>query len=150
LREENAIGVPDAAALQPDFYATIFDLSIGYDLKGIESESVTGFVQQVKHAEHIVGRIKGLEYRLEIHRADDSALFNDGVVVLNIQLSTRKLLSWKTLDPALAKIDPAREPFGHVPDHVVSMVNLYRMEALLYGVLNMKRAHYVNAQYLSV
>ena len=55
---------------------------------------------------------------------DDSALFNDGVVVLNIQLSTGKLLSWKVLVPALAKIDPAREPFGHVPDHVVSMGNL--------------------------
>ncbi|HEY6286416.1 MAG TPA: hypothetical protein VIX20_12185 [Ktedonobacteraceae bacterium] len=45
-------------------------------------------------------------------------------------------------------IQPAREPFGHVPDHVVSMVNYYRMEALLRGVLNMKKAHYVNAQYL--
>ena len=83
-------------------------------------------------------------------RVEDSALFNDGVVVLNIQLSTGKLLSWKALDPALAKIDPAREPFGHVPDHVVSMVNFYRMEALLRGVLNMKKVHYVNAQYLSV
>ena len=45
-------------------------------------------------------------------------------------------------------IQPAREPFGYVPDHVVSMVNYYRMEALLCGVLNMKKAHYVNAQYL--
>ena len=90
------------------------------------------------------------EYWLEILRADDSALFNDGVIVLNIQPSTGELLSWKALDPALARVDPAREPFGHAPDHIVSMVNYYRMEALLRGVLDMKKVHYVNAQYLSV
>lgn len=108
------------------------------------------FIEHVIGTERIVGRIKGQEYRLEIERAADSALFNDGVVILNIQLSTGKLLNWKVLDPALAKIDPAREPFEHIPDHVVSMVNFYRMEALLRGVLNTKKAHYVNAQYLSV
>ncbi len=108
------------------------------------------FIEHVNGTERSVGRIKGLEYRLELRRADDTALFNDGVVVLNIQLSTGKLLNWKALDPTLAKIDPAREPFEHVPDHVVSMVNFYRMEALLRGVLNTKKVHYVNAQYMSV
>jgi putative selenate reductase len=107
------------------------------------------YVERVDGTERLVGRIKGQEYRLEILRADDSALFNDGVVVLNIQPSTGKLLGWKALDPALARVDPAREPFGHTPDHVVSMVNYYRMEALLRGVLDMKKVHYVNAQYLS-
>ena len=52
--------------------------------------------------------------------------------------------------PALAQVDPAREPFGHVPDHVISMVNFYRMEALLRGVLNTQRVHYVNAPFVSV
>ncbi len=108
------------------------------------------FIEHVDGKERIVGRIKGQEYGLEVQRVDDFASFNDGMVVLNIQLSTGKLLAWKTLDPALAKIDPAREPFGHMPDHVVSMVNFYRMEALLRGMLNMKRVHYVNAQYLSL
>ena len=108
------------------------------------------FIERFKDSERIVGRIKGQEYMLEIQRADDTASFNDGVVILTIQLPTGKLLSWKGLDLALEKIDPARKPFGHVPDHIVSMVNFYRMDALLRGVLNTKKVHYVNAQYLSV
>jgi putative selenate reductase len=106
------------------------------------------YVERADGAERIVGRIKGQEYWLEIRRGGDSALFNDGVVELNIQPSTGKLLSWKALDPELAKVDPAREPFGHAPDHVVSMVNYYRLEALLRGVLDAKKVHYVNAQYM--
>src|SRR6266566_5293239 len=58
LREENAPGVPDPVALPTDFYATIFDLSVGYDLKGIESESVTQFMQQMKHAGHLVDQLR--------------------------------------------------------------------------------------------
>ncbi len=108
------------------------------------------YIERVNSTERIVGRIKGQEYTLEIQGVKDSAFFNDSVVLLNLQLSTGKLLSWKALDSTLAKIDPAREPFGHVRDHVVSMVNFYRMKALLGGVLNMKKVHYVNAQYLSV
>ncbi len=108
------------------------------------------FIERFEDSERIVGRIKGQEYRLEIQRADDTASFNDGVVILTIQLSTGKLLSWKAIDSALEKIDPARKPFGHVPDHIVSMVNFYRMDALLRGVSNTKKVHYVNAQYLSV
>ncbi|MGZ6367237.1 MAG: glutamate synthase [Ktedonobacteraceae bacterium] len=108
------------------------------------------FIEGVEGTERIVGRIKGQEYRLEILRAEDTASFNDGMVVLTIQLSTRKLMSWKALDTALEKIDPARKPFGHVPDHIVSMVNFYRMDTLLRGVLNTKKVHYVNAQYMSI
>jgi len=67
---------------------------------------------------------------------------------LSIQPSTGKLLSWKALDPVLARVDPAREPYTHTPDHVVSMVNYYRMEALLRGVLDTKKVHYVNAAYV--
>jgi putative selenate reductase len=107
------------------------------------------YVEYVNGKERIVGRIEGQEYRLEIKQDEDTALFNDGAVVLHMQQSTKKLLSWEALDPSLAQVDPAREPFGHVPDHVVSMVNFYRMEALLRGVLNSQRVHYVNAPYLS-
>lgn len=107
------------------------------------------YIECLDGKERIVGRIKGQEYKLELQHEDGSASFNDGVVVLNIQLLTGRLLSWKVLVPALAKIDPAREPFGHAPDHVVSMGNFYRMEALLRGVLNTKKVHYVNAQYMS-
>jgi putative selenate reductase len=108
------------------------------------------YIERVDGTERIVGRIRGQEYCLEIQHVEDSAFFNDGVVLLNLRSSTGKLLGWKALDSALERIDPAREPFAHVPDHVVSMVNFYRMEALLRGVLNMKKVHYVNAQYLSV
>ena len=108
------------------------------------------YVECVNGADRIVGRIQGQEYRLEVKREEDRVSFNDGVVVLNMQHSTGKLLNWETLDPALARVDPAREPFGHVPDHVVSMVNYYRMEALLRGVLNTEKVHYVNAQYFSL
>src|SRR5215831_4166404 len=44
LREENALGVTDPSSLPPDFNATIFDLSVGYDLQGIQSAYVTGFI----------------------------------------------------------------------------------------------------------
>ena len=52
------MGVSDVASLPLDFYATIFDLSVGYDLKGIESEFVTGFIQQIKHADHLVDQLR--------------------------------------------------------------------------------------------
>ena len=58
LREENALGISDSELLPSDFFATIFDLSVGYDLKGIESEPVTGFIQQIKHAEHLVDQLR--------------------------------------------------------------------------------------------
>lgn len=105
------------------------------------------YVEREGESERIVGRITGVTYRLEIQRANDAALFNDGTVELSLQPSSGKLVSWKVLDPALAKLDPAREPFSHTPDHVVPMVNYYRMEALLRGILDMKRVHYVNAPY---
>ncbi len=106
------------------------------------------YVERADGIERIIGRIKGKEYWLELMHANDAAIFNDGVVVLNLQLSTGKLLGWKALDQALAKIDPAREPFEHIPDHVVSMVNYYRLRTLLRGVLDTKRVHYVNAHYM--
>ena len=106
------------------------------------------YVERDGDTERIVGRIKGQTHRLEISRRDDQATFNDGTVQLSIQPSTGKLLSWKALDPVLARVDPAREPYSHTPDHVVSMVNYYRMETLLRGVLDTKRVHYVNAAYM--
>ena len=106
------------------------------------------YVERDGDTERIVGRIKGQTYRLEMPRRDDQATFNDGTVQLSIQPSTGKLLSWKALDPVLARVDPAREPYTHTPDHVVSMVNYYRMEALLRGALDTKKVHYVNAAYV--
>ena len=106
-----------------------------------------GFYIEVEgDRERIIGRIQGQVYRLEIERGTGQALFSDGVVEL--KLSGQKLLAWRALDPVLAQPDPAREPFFHRPDHVVPMVNYYRMQALLRGILKASRVHYVNAAFL--
>jgi putative selenate reductase len=106
------------------------------------------YVEREDGTERIVGRIARQTYRLEVQRGGDQAMFNDGIVELTLKPSSGKLLHWQALDPVLATRDPAREPYGHAPDHVVSMVNYYRMEALLRGILDRKRIHYVNASFL--
>ena len=53
------------------------------------------FIERFENYERIVGRIKGQEYRLEIQCADDTASFNDGVVILTIQFSTGQRLVGK-------------------------------------------------------
>lgn len=106
------------------------------------------YIEMDGERERIVGRIQGRVYSLEVHGDKDQALFNDGTIELTMQLSDHTLLAWRALDPALAQIDPAREPYTHVPDHVVTMVNYYRMLTLLRGVLDKKRVHYMNAAYL--
>ena len=108
------------------------------------------FIQRADGVDRIEGRIQGKAYRLEMTRGGDEATFNDGAVELKLRLSTRDLVDWNALDPALAAHDPARAPYRHAPDHVVPMVNFYRMEALLRGVLNTNRVNYVNAPYLVV
>ena len=99
--------------------------------------------------DRIEGRIQGKAYELEVTRSGDEATFNDGTIELKLRLSTRELLGWKALDPALTTHDPARVPHRHAPDHIVPMVNLYRMEALLRGVLNTNRVNYINAPHLA-
>lgn len=113
----------------------------------VEYEGKSG----AERIERLVGRIKGQTYRLEVRRASSSsstATFNDGKVELTLHPATAELLGWRVLDPTLAKVDPAREPYSHAPDHVVSMVNYYRMDAILRGILDTKWVHYVNAGYL--
>jgi putative selenate reductase len=106
------------------------------------------YIERANGSERITGRIQGREYRLEMRRAEDKAIYSDGTVELTLQPSSGKLLEWKALEPALAQLDPAREPFTHTPDHVVSMRNYYRLEALLRGILNTTRVHYVNTPFL--
>jgi putative selenate reductase len=106
------------------------------------------FVERSEGRDRIEGRIQGKAYRLEVVRSSDEATFDDGTVELKLRLSTRELVGWKALDSALAAHDPARVPHRHAPDHVVPMVNLYRMDALLRGVLSTNRASFVNAPYL--
>jgi putative selenate reductase len=107
------------------------------------------FVEPHDGAGRIEGRILGKPYKLEVARSADEATFNDGVVELRLRLSTRELLGWKALDPALAVHDAARPPHRRAPDHIVVMGNLYRMEALLRGVLNTSRVNFINAPLLA-
>lgn len=109
-----------------------------------------GFYIEVENErERITGRIQGKVYRLELQHNAARALFNDGVVELTLALPEQSLLAWRALDSALAQPDPAREPYLHQPDHVVAMVNYYRMKALLRGMLGRNRVHYMNAIYFS-
>jgi len=45
-------------SLTPGFDRTIFDMSVGYDLKGIRSEPVQSFIRGMKDATPIVGRLR--------------------------------------------------------------------------------------------
>ncbi len=105
------------------------------------------FVERSEGTERITGRIQGHEYRLEVGSGE--ATFDDGTVEVRLDLQTRELRGWRALDPALAEPDPARVPFAHRPDHVVTMGNLYRMEALLRGVLDARRVNFVNVAHLT-
>ncbi len=58
LRAENALGVADVSALPEHFFDTVFDMSVGYDLKGIQSEAVTGFIRSMKDARSVVDELR--------------------------------------------------------------------------------------------
>ena len=104
------------------------------------------FVERQDGVDRICGRIEGRPYSLEMAREKDEVTFADGVVELKLRPSDRELVEWRALDPALAAHDPARPPFRRSPDHVVAMVNCYRMQALLKGVLDTRRVNFVNAE----
>jgi putative selenate reductase len=107
------------------------------------------YVEREGDVDRIVGRAGARTYRLEVARARDEAVFDDGTIEMRLRLSTRELLGWRALDPALAVPDPARPPHRHMPDHVVSMGVMYRMETILCGVLYERRVNYVNAPFLA-
>jgi len=50
--------INDPAALPEHFYDIVYDLSVGYDLKGIESETVTGFILEAKNADRLVDELR--------------------------------------------------------------------------------------------
>jgi len=105
------------------------------------------FVERGDGVDSIRGRIEGREYRLEVAPGKDEVTFTDGTVELKLRPSKRELVSWRSLDPALAAHDPARPPHRRSADHPVPMVNLYRMLTLLNGVLDPRRVSFVNARY---
>lgn len=106
------------------------------------------YIERENGTDRIVGRIQGKVYWLETARDGDETTFSDGTVELKLRPSNRELVSWRALDETLAKHDPGRVPHGHARDHIVLMVNVYRMQALLRGVLDTKRVNFLNARYL--
>jgi putative selenate reductase len=87
-----------------------------------------GFVvERREHADVMWGRIGGTEYRLEVDRAGDGAVFSDGRVRLTLRHSSRALLV------ASAEADA---PDGHVLDGSAYLT----MATLLDGVLTGRRA----------
>jgi putative selenate reductase len=78
------------------------------------------------------GRIGGREYRLEVDRAADRAVFTDGVVTVEIRHSERRSLRTTANEGA---------PEGHVLDFAAYL----NMALAVDGVLDRRRANPVNA-----
>jgi hypothetical protein len=81
------------------------------------------------------GRIRGVEYHLEVDRARDRALFTDGAITLELRHSQRRPLS--------AQARPGA-PDGHVLD----LAAYLNMALAVDGVLDTRRANPVNAPWL--
>jgi len=94
------------------------------------------FVRRQDDVDAVWGRIRGLEYHLEVDRMRDRALFTDNLVVLELRHSERRLLR------ASAKL-------GAVDGHVLDFSAYLNMALAVDGVLNLSRANPVNAAYLS-
>ncbi len=89
-------------------------------------------VERRETADVMRGRLRGVEYRLEVDREADQAIFTDGRVTLELRHRERS--------PVGASIAPGT-PEGHTLD-----VGVYlRMAVLLDGVLDPRRANPVNA-----
>ena len=58
LREENALGIADVTDLPQHFFDTVFDMSVGYDLKGIEGDAVTTFIRHAMDAHAEVDELR--------------------------------------------------------------------------------------------
>jgi putative selenate reductase len=81
------------------------------------------------------GRIRGVEYHLEVDRIRDRALFTDGAITLELRHSQRR--------PLQAQARPGA-PEGHVLD----LAAYLSMALALDGVLDPRRANPVNAPWL--
>jgi putative selenate reductase len=92
-----------------------------------------GFFVEAREAAFLMwGRLGGVEYRLEVSRESDQAVFTDGRVTLELRHRERR--------PVGAAVAPAAAD-GHTLD-----VGAYlRMAVLLDGVLDPRRANPVNA-----
>jgi putative selenate reductase len=90
------------------------------------------FCQRQADVDAAWGRIRGLEYHLEVDRARDRALFTDGVIRLELLHSARR--------PVQASAR-AGTPEGHTLDFAAYL----NMALAVDGVLDARRANPVNA-----
>lgn len=81
------------------------------------------------------GRIRGVEYHLEVDRARDRALFTDGAITLELRHSQRR--------PLRASARP-----GAPEGHTLELAAYLNMALAVDGVLDPRRANPVNAQWL--
>jgi putative selenate reductase len=81
------------------------------------------------------GRIRGVEYHLEVDRVRDRALFTDGAITLELRHSQRR--------PLHAQARP-----GAAEGHVLELAAYLDMALAVDGVLDRRRANPVNAPWL--
>jgi putative selenate reductase len=81
------------------------------------------------------GRIRGVEYHLEVDRVRDRALFTDGTIRVEVRHSERRPLQ-------------ASAPAGTADGHVLDFAAYLNMALAVDGVLDARRANPVNAPYL--
>ena len=81
LRESELLGIDK----ESPFYNTIFDISVGYDLKGISSEPVAQWIEGIKHAKIIIEELLE-ELPKDLNRF--KTLKVDPVISQSITLST--------------------------------------------------------------
>jgi putative selenate reductase len=98
-----------------------------------ERETLDGFFVDVRQAgDAMWARLRGVEYRLDVDRGADRAIFTDGRVTLELRHRERQ--------PVGASVEPGT-PEGHSLD-----VSAYlKMAVVLDGVLDPRRANPVNA-----
>jgi putative selenate reductase len=112
--------------VKPRFFGSLEDWRRMADRDGF-------FVRRRDGVDVMWGRLRGVEYRLEVDREADQALFSDGRVTLELRHRERA--------PVGASVRPGA-PDGHTLDVGAGLA----MAAILDGVLDPRRANPVNAQ----
>ena len=95
------------------------------------------FVLRQSDIDAVWGRIKGVEYHLEIDRVRDRGLFTDGVIKVELKHSERVAVS-------------AGARAGAAEGHTLDFAAYLNMALAVDGVLDRRRANPVNAPYLAV
>lgn len=93
------------------------------------------FVLRQDDVDAVWGRIKGVEYHLEIDRLKDRGLFTDGVITVELKHAARRPVD-------------ARAKAGAAEGHTLDFAAYLNMALAVDGVLDPRQANPVNAGYL--